>query len=231
VLEALGARPGERIAELGCGGDLLLREIAGAVGEAGLAFGLDLSEDQVRTARTLNTDRKQLNAEVGDLRAIPAPDGAFDATVSTQVLECVADVGSALNEIARVTRRGGRFVNVATNWGSLFWIGGDAEATSRVLGAWQRHAPHPNLPVAFPSLLAAAGFGDVAQSALTIVNRHVQPSTFAHGIARLMAAFALAEGAADRPSLDAWLASLERAGAEGRHFLSVVPILTTATRS
>lgn len=231
VLDALGAAPGERIAELGCGAGLMLREVALAVGESGLAFGMDLSEDQVRAAQALGSDLKQLDVRVGDLRAIPAADGEFDAVVSMQVLEYVADVSAAVREIARVTRAGGRFVNVATNWGSLFWSGGDGDTTARVLAAWERHAPHPNLPVALPSLLAAAGFSAVSQRELTIVNRHVQPSTFVHGVARLMAAFAVAQKAADRPTIDAWLASLARADAEGRHFVSVVPILTTATRA
>jgi arsenite methyltransferase len=230
VLDALGAAPGERIAELGCGAGLMLREIALAVGETGRAFGMDLSEDQVRAARTHGAELKQLDVRVGDLRAIPAADGEFDAVLSMQVLEYVAHVGAALGEIARVTRRGGRFVNVATNWGSLFWSGGNEDTTARVLSAWQRHAPHPNLPVDLPSLLAAAGFAGVNQRPLTIVNRHVHPSTFVHGAARLMAAFAIGQGDVDRASADAWLASLARADAEGRHFVSVVPILTTAAR-
>jgi ubiquinone/menaquinone biosynthesis C-methylase UbiE len=230
VLEALGAAPGERIAELGCGGGLLLREIGLAVGESGLAFGIDLSEEQARAARELCADVKPVEVRAADLRAIPAPEATFDAVVSTQVIEYVEGLAAALAEIARVTRPGSRFVNVATNWGSLFWSGGDEAATARILAAWQRHAPHPNLPVALPALLEAAGFSAVSQRPLTIVNRHIQPSTFAHGAARLMAAFALAQGDVERAAADAWLASLERADAEGRHFLSVVPVLTTATR-
>jgi arsenite methyltransferase len=231
VLDALGTAPGERSAELGCGAGLMLRELALAVGESGLALGLDLSEDQVRAARTLCAELKQADVRVGDLRAIPAADGDFDATLSMQVIEYVADVDAALAEIARVTRPGGRFVNVATNWGSLFWSGGDRAATARIVSAWERHAPHPNLPVGLPALLAAAGFSAVSQRPLTIVNRHVHPSTFAHGVARLMAAFAVAQQEVDREAANAWLASLARADAEGRHFVSVVPILTTATRT
>jgi hypothetical protein len=34
----------------------------------------------------------------------------------------------------------------------------------------------------------------------------------------------------DRATVEAWLASLARADAEGRHFVSVVPTLTTAAR-
>ena len=146
---------------------------------------------------------------------MPNPDCAFDATLSTQVLEYVADVASALHEIARVTRSGGRFVNVATNWGSLFWSGGDADVTARILSAWQRGTLRiRTCPSRSTLFLRAAGFSGVSQRPLTIVNRHVHPSTFAHGAGRLMAAFAVAQGDVDRKSADDWLASLARADAE-----------------
>jgi ubiquinone/menaquinone biosynthesis C-methylase UbiE len=50
VLDALQAAPGERILEVGCGSGLCLRPIGVAVGEAGRAVGLDLSQDQIEAA-------------------------------------------------------------------------------------------------------------------------------------------------------------------------------------
>ena len=138
-----------------------------------------------------------VRAEVGSATALDADDGCFDASVSTQVLEYIEDVGVALAELARVTRVGGRFVNVATNWDSLFVAGGDVELTERIIGAWDRHAPHPNLPVALPNHLTRAGFSSVLQTPLPLANRTFNRSTFAFGIANLMAAFAVAAGAID----------------------------------
>jgi arsenite methyltransferase len=163
-----------------------------------------------------------------DLLAVPASDDAFDAALSVQVLEYVTDVEAGVREVARVTRRGGRFVNLATNWGALFWTGGDAALSQSVLAAWEGHAPHPNLPVALPALLRAAGFGAVRQEPVTIVNRHFHPNTFSHGAARLMAAFACSTGDLD-DSAEAWIVSLERADRAGDFFVSSVPMLTTAT--
>ena len=188
VLGALAAAPGESILELGCGAGLYLREIGVAVGPTGRAVGLDVSADQVRAATSKCEGLAQVEARVGDLLAVPAADDEYDATLSVQVLEYVADVRAGVAEIARVTRRGGRFLNLATNWGALFWSGGDAALTERVLSAWDSHAPHPNLPVALPTLLGAAGFGAVRQEPVTIVNRHFHPNTFSYGAARLMAA-------------------------------------------
>ncbi len=52
VFEALAPRMGEAILEVGCGGGAYLRDVALAVGEAGRACGIDISEDQIASART-----------------------------------------------------------------------------------------------------------------------------------------------------------------------------------
>ena len=99
------------------------------------------------------------------------------------------------------------------------------------MSAWEHHAPHPNLPVALPSLLCGHGYGGVTQRPLTILNRHFHPNSFSWGAAHLMAAFARSRGALTAAELDQWVASLEDADAAGAHFLSSVPVLTVATRA
>jgi SAM-dependent methyltransferase len=229
VLEALDLRPGETVVEIGCGGGVYLREIALAVRSLGSVTGFDLSSDQVAAARDHCADLENVRVEVGDLLALPVDESTVDAVVAVQVLEYVTDINAALAEIHRVLRGGGRLVNVATNWGSLFWSGGDPRLTAKVLRAWDQHAPHPNLPVELPVLLHRHGFVAVAQRPVTIMNRHFHPATFAWGAAQLMAAFALSIGALTDSERVDWLTSLRNAEAEGVHFLSSVPVLTVAT--
>jgi arsenite methyltransferase len=231
VLDALGAGPGEAVLEVGCGGGLYLREIAVAVGASGGALGVDLSDDQVAAARRHCEGLAQVRAEVGDVLALPSGDGVHDAVLSVQVLEYVGDVDAAIGEIHRVTRPHGRFVNLATNWGALFWTGGDPGLTAAVLRAWEAHAPHPNLPVSLPARLEAHGFVGIAQRPVTIINRRFHANSFAWSAARLMAAFAQRTGALDEAQLDAWQQSLRDADGAGEHFLSSVPVLTVATRA
>lgn len=147
-----------------------------------------------------------------------------------QVLEYVPDVEAALAEIARLTRSGGRLVNVATNWGSLWWTGGDCELTARLLSAWDGHAPHPNLPVVLPLLLERAGFSAVHQRPLPILNRHFHPDSFSYWAAHLIAAFARTNGDVSQDEISRWLDSLAAANTDKRYFFSSVPVLTTATR-
>ena len=139
------------------------------------------------------------------------------------------DIDTALAVICRVLRGGGRLVNLATNWGSLFWSGGDRRLTAKVLNAWENHAPYPNLPVVLPGLLAHHGFIAVSQRPVTIMNRHFHPNTFAWSAAHLMSAYAQSTGELSDAERDQWLTSLRDAEADGVHFLSSVPVLTTAT--
>lgn len=230
VLEALAPAPGEQIIEVGCGGGLLLLELGRAVAPDGSVLGVDVSEDQVAAAARVCVGVANVQAEIASATALNAEDGRFDASVSTQVLEYIDDVGTALAELARVTRAGGRFVNVATNWDSLFVAGGDVELTKRVVGAWGRHAPHLNLPVALPNQLSRAGFTSVLQTPLPLANRTFNRSAWGFGIANLMAAFAVSVGDVDDQSSTRWLTSLEEAGRRGDLFISAMPLMTMATR-
>lgn len=231
VLAALDPTPGEVLIEVGCGGGLLLRELGRAVAPTGSVLGVDVSDDQIEAARQLCADLPNTRAETGSATALAAEDGRFHASVSTQVLEYIDDVVAAVAELARVTRSGGRFLNVATIWDSLFIAGGDPELTRQISGAWDRHAPHPNLPVDLPNLLRRADFASVRQAPLSLIDRTFNRSTWGFGIAHLMAAFAASIGALDDQSSSRWLDSLHESASRGELFMSVMPIMTTATRS
>ena len=114
-----------------------------------------------------------------------------------------------------MTRPGGRFVNLATNWGSVYWSGGDEELTGGILSAWDAHAAHPNPTVTLPAVLRAGGFDAVHQTPVTIMNPRFHPNTFSYGAARLMAAFARSTDALDEADVAAWFDSLADADADG----------------
>src|SRR4029450_13662341 len=99
TLQALALRPGERVLDVGSGPGLLALEMAQVVGLAGHVIGIDVSDamlalGQRRCASVSGTGR--LSFVKADATALPFPDAAFDAAVSIQVYEYVADLPNAL---------------------------------------------------------------------------------------------------------------------------------------
>jgi ubiquinone/menaquinone biosynthesis C-methylase UbiE len=116
-LRLLGARPDERILELGSGTGRCLVALARGVGPNGRVAGLDISSGMHRVAqrrveRTGLADR--VNLVVGDGVGLPFADRSFDAVFASFVVELFssADIPAVLGGCRRVLRPGGRLVVV-----------------------------------------------------------------------------------------------------------------------
>lgn len=111
ALERLGAREGEAVLEIGCGHGRTLGRLA----QTGCGFlaGIDASEVMVRLARGhLHRWIESGSAEVSlaTSRALPYPDGRFDAALAVHILYFWADALCELREICRVLRPSGRIL-------------------------------------------------------------------------------------------------------------------------
>jgi arsenite methyltransferase len=85
----LELRPGERVLDVGVGPGFLAAEMAGEVGADGIVAGIDVSESMLALAKGRDA---AVELRVGSVGSITYPDATFDAAVSTQVMEYVADV-------------------------------------------------------------------------------------------------------------------------------------------
>lgn len=93
---------GRDVLEVGCGTGLVLERIARF---ARTARGVDLSPGMLEKARDRGLDVVQ-----GSATELPFEDESFDVTCSFKVLAHIVDIGTALEEMARVTRVGGFLV-------------------------------------------------------------------------------------------------------------------------
>lgn len=90
---------GARVLEVGCGTGLILERVAGF---ASYCTGMDISGGMLARAQ----DRGMAVVQ-GSATALPYADASFDLTYSFKVLPHVADIRTAMAEMARVTRPGG----------------------------------------------------------------------------------------------------------------------------
>lgn len=112
AFRAIGEVAPKRVIEVGGGEGELAERVVRELG-ADLVF-VDQSERMVELAR-----RRGLDAQVGDVQALPFPDEAFDCAVAAWMLYHADDVSLAIAELARVLRPGGRLVAVTNGAGHL----------------------------------------------------------------------------------------------------------------
>jgi len=91
---------GKDVLEVGCGTGLILKDIALV---ARRAVGIDISPGMLEHARG-----RGLEVVEGSATALPFEDESFDAVYSFKVLAHVEDISTAMAEVSRVLRPGGR---------------------------------------------------------------------------------------------------------------------------
>jgi len=103
-------RPGETVLDLGSGGGIDVLLSARRVGPAGKAYGLDMTEEMLDLARASARAAGAGNVEflLGQIEAIPLPDGSVDVIISNCVINLSTDRPAVFAESFRVLRPGGR---------------------------------------------------------------------------------------------------------------------------
>jgi arsenite methyltransferase len=221
VLALLAAQPGERVLDVGSGPGFLVASLADAVGAGGAVHGLDPSAPMNAVARGLVETRPWATIDTGDALELPYPDGAFDAAVSTQVYEYVADIPRALSELRRVLRSGGRALVLDTDWDSVVWHAADRQRHRRIMAAWEEHLVHPHLPCTLPGHLRRAGFRVTGRHLIPLFNPRYEENTFSALNMGMIGRFVIGRQGVTEADVDAWMADLRERGAEDNYLFSV----------
>ena len=230
---SLRASAGESILDLGSGPGFLACELAQEVGAGGRIVGVDISSDMnaiasKRVAALGFGDRIEILE--GDATALAFADATFDAAVSIQVIEYLAEPDAALHQLARVLRPGGRLVIIDTDWDSLVWAATDRRRAARIAAAWNEHLPDPYLPRSLAPRRRAVGFEVREVRIVPILNTAYDATTFSYNIATLIAAFVPGHGGTSEDEVTEWLNDLAELQREGRYFFSVNRYLFAASR-
>lgn len=119
----LGLREGERLLDLGCGAG---RHTFEALRLGADVVALDQNLDDLRGVEEMVAAMAEAGeikppdgpvTLAGDANVLPFADGHFDHVIAAEILEHIPDDRTVINEIARVTRPGGRVaVTVPRRW-------------------------------------------------------------------------------------------------------------------
>jgi ubiquinone/menaquinone biosynthesis C-methylase UbiE len=130
-LGALNVRPGQAVADIGCGPGTDLGRLAEAVGVDGSVVGVDRDPRMLDEARRRLADRSNVELRQGEAHALPVPDGSVDRARVDRVLQHVPDPTAAIAEVCRVLRPGGLFGMAEPDWDTLAVADEDVETSRR----------------------------------------------------------------------------------------------------
>ena len=106
-------KEGDRVLDVACGTGLVAKRVNAVSSAKCRITGIDLNEHMLSVAR----QEPAIDWHLGDVSAMPFPDGAFDVVLCQQGLQFFPDRQAAMREMARVLAPGGRLsLNV---WGPL----------------------------------------------------------------------------------------------------------------
>jgi SAM-dependent methyltransferase len=231
-LEKMALAPRAVILDLGCGTGVVARALAAASGFSGRVIGIEQSPLFVEVARRFAADEgvgERVEFRVGDVHALDVPDATMDAVIAHTTISHVTDPLGVLKEAARVLRPGGVFAAFDGDYAS--WTFGYADHT--IAKAMEEATlaavvSKPRVMRDMPCLLRDAGLR------LVDVNAHVYAdigrSTFFLGAAESYAPVIARSELAAPEQVDAWLAGLRRASADGVFFAACNYYAYIATR-
>jgi arsenite methyltransferase len=221
VLDVLQLQSGERVLDIGTGPGFLAAEMAEGVGPGGLVHCIDMSEPMLAMARTRCEGKPWVVFQPGAATYLPVGDATFDAAISGQVYEYVADIAKAFSEMYRVLRPGGRAAVVSTDWNAIAWHASDSARMSRVLGAFAEYCAHTALLRILAPKLRQAGFVLKEQRVIPQLNTICGADTYSYQIARLISSFVPGRRGVTEEKASAWIEDLRQTGERGEYFFSL----------
>ena len=112
LVQAAGVAPGAVVLDVGAGTGVVTEAAAAVAGDGGFAVGIDRSFEMVREGRKARGSARLVTAEAIDL---PFRDQQFDVVTAAFVLSHFTKLDTALFDMIRVLRKGGRLA--AAVWG------------------------------------------------------------------------------------------------------------------
>jgi SAM-dependent methyltransferase len=224
VHEALGARPGERVVDVGCGPGFYVAETLDRVGPEGSVVGVDASAPMLDVAAKRCEGHGNVGFHQGDVTELPVADADFDRALSVQVLEYVADIPRGLGELCRVLRPGGRVLIWDVDWATVSWYSEDPARMERVLRAWDEHLSDPSLPRILSAEMRAAGFEDVQMEGHAFATNDLTENSYAGALVPMIAAYVGTDEA------QAWAAEQRDLTERGESYFACIQFCFTATR-
>lgn len=212
ILDGLRLQPGTKVLDVGCGIGTDALELVALVEPDGLVTGVDFSESLIAEAAQRGADRGlPVKFEVGDAQALRFADSSFDAVRTERMLMHIPDPVTALLEMARVLRPGGRMVVHDFDWESQFCDSPFKETTRKIALSFCDGMRNGWIGRCLPRLFREVGMTDISVTFRTIT----VPYEFLQLLLGGHIARAVDTGIVSEKEADQWWTHLAHANAVG----------------
>ena len=162
LLEQLDLGRARAALDVGCGPGIDIAQMARLMPDDAHISGIDISETMIDEARKRAASLgPRVSLRTGDAADLPYSDQAFDVCRVATVLQHVPDPARVIQEMARVTRPGGRVGVLEFDQDTVFVDHPDTKTTMIILDTLTSAMVQGRIGRQTPRLLRAAGLTDV----------------------------------------------------------------------
>ena len=231
--DLMSIKPGDSVLDLGCGPGIDTVELARIVGESGRVTGIDNDEKMIRQADE-HAKKERLDAridhQIGDVGQLPYDAGIFDSCRAErlfQVLPALYDKKSVLEEMIRVTKKGGAIVLADTDWATVS-INYDDARLERKLMAFFTESMRPNGYAGrqLSGLLSESRLENIQVELFPFLYTDFAQTPFGEWLTRE----ALKGGIASNDELIRWRDTLSNLTAIGRFYCTVTMVVVSGRK-
>lgn len=142
ILELVDLQEGQTVLDAGCGIGFDAIKMSQEVGETGLVFGVDISQEMINTAK-LNAAHLELplTFQIGNIYKLEFEDDFFDRCRVDHTFQHLSDPKAALIELIRVTKPGGKIIITDPDHDSLIIDTPLADVNHRFIRFRSDHMP------------------------------------------------------------------------------------------
>lgn len=132
----LGAGPGKRLLDVGCGTGDDVRMMAPLVGASGEIVGIDGSQAMIDEARRRGNGGFPIRFELGNANQLLFEDNYFDGSRCDRTFMHLDDPMGALREMIRVTKPGGSVVVYEVDFGAITIDVPEKAVARKIIDCW-----------------------------------------------------------------------------------------------
>lgn len=206
--EMMNLRPGDVVADVGCGLGLDVAELARRVAPGGMAVGLDGSEKFLRLARQRFSGDNGGDFLRCDVHRLPLASNSLDSLRCDRTLQHVAEPHQVIAEMARALKPGGWLVCAEPDWSTFVIDSPDDGLAELVAATWRRRFRNPEIGRRLPRLLAEHGLGEARAADVALLASGFHAANLVYDIAKTADLMMRSASQALAGRLAAWLQAL-----------------------